>query len=183
MRGTAWQAGLFAFRSASREHGAVIRVENFHKAYGDTIAVSGLSFDVQAGQILGLLGPNGAGKTTTMRAITGVIPPTSGYLLGAGYDVVRDPIPAQRNLASVPDAPPLFDPRPVWEPLRFTAAASRVAAFGARAVPLLEQSERREKRDTLAPGLPGGMGQRGAFCGASLSEPRAILFDEPLTGL
>ena len=65
----------------------MIQVSDFHKAYRQTVAVEGLSFDVQAGQVLGLLGPNGAGKTTTLRAIAGVIPPTRGNLRVGGHDV------------------------------------------------------------------------------------------------
>ena len=64
----------------------LIRVEDYHKTYGETVAVAGLSFHVEAGQILGLVGPNGAGKTTTLRAIAGIIPPTEGRLSVAGYD-------------------------------------------------------------------------------------------------
>jgi ABC-2 type transport system ATP-binding protein len=56
----------------------LIQVDGFHKSYGETVAVAELSFQVQAGQILGLVGPNGAGKTTTMRSIAGIIPPTRG---------------------------------------------------------------------------------------------------------
>jgi len=54
----------------------VIHVRDYHKTYGETVAVAGLSFDVAAGEILGLVGPNGAGKTTTLRAIA--------YLVGGG---------------------------------------------------------------------------------------------------
>jgi ABC-2 type transport system ATP-binding protein len=161
----------------------MIRVENFHKTYGQTVAVAGLSFDVQPGQILGLLGPNGAGKTTTMRAICGVIPPTHGHLLVAGYDIVLDPIPAKRQLAYVPDDPRLFDSLTVWEHLVFIASAYRVKDFEPRAEQLLAQFELTEKRDTLAQELSRGMRQKVAICCAYLYEPRAILFDEPLTGL
>lgn len=161
----------------------VIRVENFHKTYAQTVAVAGLSFDVQPGQILGLLGPNGAGKTTTMRAIAGVIPPSGGYLLVGGYDVVREPILAKRQLAYVPDDPRLFDALTVWEHLTFIAAAYRVAGFEPRAERLLAQFELTEKRDVLAQELSRGMRQKVAICCAYLYEPKAILFDEPLTGL
>jgi ABC-2 type transport system ATP-binding protein len=160
-----------------------LRVENFHKNYGDTLAVAGLSFDVRPGQILGLLGPNGAGKTTTMRAVSGVIPPTGGYLLVGGYDVVREPIPAKRQLAYVPDDPHLFDALTVWEHLRFIAAAYRVREWEPRAEQLLVQFELTEKRDTMASELSRGMRQKVAICCAYLYEPRVILFDEPLTGL
>ena len=62
----------------------MIQVDNFHKAYDATVAVSGLSFSVGAGEILGLVGPNGAGKTTTLRALSGVIRASRGRLTVAG---------------------------------------------------------------------------------------------------
>ena len=58
----------------------MIRVNDYHKTYRETVAVAGLSFEVPAGAILGLVGPNGAGKTTTMRALAGIIRPTRGSL-------------------------------------------------------------------------------------------------------
>jgi ABC-2 type transport system ATP-binding protein len=173
----------YAYQPAAPAGEVAIRVENYHKNYGDTLAVAGLSFDVRPGQILGLLGPNGAGKTTTMRAISGVIPPTGGYLLVGGYDVVREPIPAKRQLAYVPDDPHLFDALTVWEHLRFIADSYRVRDWEPRAEQLLVQFELVEKRDTMASDLSRGMRQKVAICCAYLYEPRAILFDEPLTGL
>jgi ABC-2 type transport system ATP-binding protein len=161
----------------------VIAVDQFHKAYRQTLAVEGLTFRVEPGQILGLLGPNGAGKTTTMRAIAGVIPATSGQLSVAGYDVATEPVEAKRRLAYVPDDPHLFDALTVWEHLVFIAAAYRVDDFEPRAERLLEQFELTEKRDAPAGELSRGMRQKVAICCAYLYEPRAILFDEPLTGL
>jgi ABC-2 type transport system ATP-binding protein len=161
----------------------VIHVLDYHKSYRDSVAVEGLTFDVQPGQILGLLGPNGAGKTTTMRAIAGIIPPTRGRLLVAGHDVVTDPVAAKQQLAYVPDDPKLFDALTVWEHLQFSAAAYRVPNFQAEAIRLLEQFELTPKRDALAQELSRGMRQKVAICAAYLHSPAAILFDEPLTGL
>jgi ABC-2 type transport system ATP-binding protein len=161
----------------------LIEVIDFHKAYNATVAVKGLSFDVQAGQVLGLLGPNGAGKTTTMRAICGVIPPTRGKLIVSGHDVVNEPVAAKSLLAYVPDDPKLFDTLTVWEHLRFIASAYRVNDFEADATRLLDQFELTPKRDALAQDLSRGMRQKVAICCAYLHRPRAILFDEPLTGL
>src|SRR5271170_6467871 len=92
----------------------VIDVHDFYKVYRETVAVEGLTFDVQPGQVLGLLGPNGAGKTTTMRAIAGVIPSTRGRLLVADHDVSIEPVVAKALLAYVPDDPKLFDTLTVW---------------------------------------------------------------------
>lgn len=161
----------------------MIEVKDFHKAYRGTVAVEALSFDVQPGQVLGLLGPNGAGKTTTMRAIAGVIPPTRGKLLIEGHDVSIEPVSAKRLLAYVPDDPKLFDALTVWEHLQFIAAAYRVTDFEADATTLLDQFELTPKRDALAQELSRGMRQKVAICCAYLHNPRAILFDEPITGL
>jgi ABC-2 type transport system ATP-binding protein len=161
----------------------LIRVSDYHKAYGETIAVSGLSFEVPPGAILGLVGPNGAGKTTTLRALAGIIRPTYGTLAIAGHDVVNDPISAKRELAYVPDDPKLFDALTIWEHLEFIASAYRVADFAPTARALLEQFELVEKQKTMAQELSRGMRQKVAICCAYLHDPKAILFDEPLTGL
>jgi ABC-2 type transport system ATP-binding protein len=161
----------------------VIEVENYHKSYRENIAVSGLSFNVQAGQILGLLGPNGAGKTTTLRAIAGIIPPTHGKLNVAGWDVVRQPVDAKRELAYVPDDPKLFDALTVNEHLEFIASSYDVDNWHAEADRLYQQFELTEHREKLAQELSRGMRQKVAICCAYLHNPKAILVDEPLTGL
>ncbi len=161
----------------------MIKVNEFCKAYRGTVAVEALTFDVQPGQVLGLLGPNGAGKTTTMRAIAGVIPPTRGRLFVSDYDVATDPVAAKGLLAYVPDDPKLFDALTVWEHLQFIASAYGVRNFESDAVALLDQFELTSKRDALAQELSRGMRQKVAICCAYLHKPRAILFDEPITGL
>lgn len=161
----------------------MINVVGFEKAYQSTLAVSGLSFEVKPGDILGLVGPNGAGKTTTMRAISGIIPPTRGTISVGTHDVVNDPVAAKRLLAYVPDDPKLFDALTVWEHLEFIASAYKVRDFEPRAESLLARFELTEKRDALASELSRGMRQKTAVCCAYLHEPKAVLLDEPLTGL
>lgn len=165
------------------ENRILLEVSDYSKTYRETKAVSGLSFHVQAGQVLGLVGPNGAGKTTTLRAIAGIIPPSSGRLGVAGFDVVREPISAKSNLAYVPDDPKLFDALTVWEHLQFTAVAYDVPDMGPRAERLIEQFELGDKRDTAAHQLSRGMRQKVAIACAYLHEPAVILLDEPHTGL
>ena len=162
----------------------VIHIENLHKRYGDTLAVSGVSFHVRAGQILGLVGPNGAGKTTIIRAACGIHPPTQGRISIAQWDIVKDPAKAKRHLAYVPDDPKLFNTLTVWEHLRFMAAAYNIKDdFEHRGEELLTQFELIEKRHTPAEELSRGMRQKLAICCAYLHEPQAMFFDEPLTGL
>ena len=161
----------------------MIQVIDYHKCYGETVAVRGLSFQVPAGAILGLVGANGAGKTTTLRALAGIIPPTQGQLLIAGHDVVREPVAAKSKLAYVPDDPKLFDELTVWEHFEFIASAYRVKDFQPTAEALLGMLELFEKRDAPAQGLSRGMRQKVAIACAYLHDPSAILLDEPMTGL
>ena len=155
----------------------MITVTNFSKHYKGFAAVKDLSFSVAPGQILGLVGPNGAGKTTTLRALCGIVPPTSGQLSIAGHDIVKDPIAAKRNLGYIPDDPRLFDTLTVWEHLAFTAAAYKVAKFEDGAQALLQSFELSHKRDTLVHNLSRGMRQKVAIACAFLHDPKAILFD------
>lgn len=161
----------------------MIQVVDLHKAYDRTVAVAGLSFSVEPGHILGLIGPNGAGKTTTMRALAGIIPPTTGQLIIAGHDITAEPVAAKSRLAYVPDDPKLFDALTVGEHLDFIAAAYRVSDYLPKAAVLLEQFQLSEHRDKLGQELSRGMRQKLAVCCAYLHDPGAILLDEPLTGL
>jgi ABC-2 type transport system ATP-binding protein len=161
----------------------VIRVSELHKGYRNVAAVRGLSFDVLPGQILGLVGPNGAGKTTTMRAIAGIIRPTSGVIEVAGHDVRTAPLKAKMALAYVPDDPALFGSLTVYEHLILAARAYEVADYRARADDLMRRFQISDRRDTLAQELSRGVRQKTAICAAYVQDAKAILFDEPLTGL
>jgi ABC-2 type transport system ATP-binding protein len=68
----------------------MIHVHELTKQYAGRTAVDRLSFDVEAGEIVGFLGPNGAGKSTTMRILSGYMPPTSGMAMVDGHDVFRE---------------------------------------------------------------------------------------------
>ena len=159
-----------------------IVVEDYHKNYGNTVAVAGISFTVAPGEILGLLGPNGAGKTTTLRALAGILTPTRGTLLLDGHDIVHDPVAAKSVLAYVPDDPQLFDRLTVWEHFRFVAATYRLSGWQERGELLLNRLELTEKRNAPAADLSRGMRQKLAVGCGWLHEPRAVLLDEPFTG-
>ena len=161
----------------------MITVEDFHKAYEKTVAVSGISFDVAGGEILGLVGPNGAGKTTTLKTLSCVIPPTRGRLTVHGYDVERHPVEVKRRIAYVPDDPQLFPDLTVNQHLAFTASAYGVKDADEKAAQLVDLFELAARRTTPARDLSRGMRQKLAICCAYLHDPSALLFDEPLTGL
>lgn len=161
----------------------MIEVSGFSRNYGRFVAVKDLSFIVQPGEILALVGSNGAGKTTTLRTLSGIIAPSAGQLAIAGHDVVGDAISAKKNLGYIPDDPRLFDTLTVWEHLAFSAAAYGVEGFEAKAEALLDFFDLAHKRDALAHDLSRGMRQKVAISTAYLHDPKAILFDEPLTGL
>lgn len=161
----------------------VLSISDFHKSYEGTPAVCGISFEVQAGQIVGVIGPNGAGKTTTMRALAAVLPFSRGSLQVAGFDVAADPVEVKRRLAFVPDDPTPFSNLTVEDHLAFTAAAYRVQSADQKADELLRLFSLEQKRQTPAKDLSRGMRQKLALCCAWLYDPLAILLDEPLTGL
>jgi len=161
----------------------MIDVREFKKAYGKTLAVAGLTFQVKPTEVWGLVGHNGAGKTTTMRAIAGLLAPSTGELSINGVSVDDSGLEAKRSLAYLPDDPQLFEALTVAEHLRFFASAYNLTDFAAEAQSLLEYFELHDKLDTPAEDLSRGMRQKLAICCGYLHSPTAILFDEPFTGL
>ncbi|QDV22198.1 ABC transporter ATP-binding protein [Aureliella helgolandensis] len=160
-----------------------IEVTDFRKEYGSTVAANGLSFSLPRGTVGALIGPNGAGKTTTIRALCGIIRPTSGALQVAGFDVDQEPLQVKQRVAYVPDDPPLFETLTVWEHMQFIASAYQVRDFVPQAEELLAQLHLEGKRDALASELSRGMRQKVAIACAYLHNPEVLFFDEPLTGL
>jgi ABC-2 type transport system ATP-binding protein len=161
----------------------MIEVSGLVKRYDEITAVAGLTFSVAPGEVVGLVGPNGAGKTTTLRCLVGIIRPTSGQIRIAGHDLQEAPLAAKSALAFVPDEPHLFPHLSVIEHLRFIGRIYGVRDVEAGAAALLDEMDLEQRADALPDELSRGMKQKLAIACGLLHDPRALLLDEPLTGL
>ena len=163
----------------------MIKVRDIKKTFGPKVAVNGISFTVEKGEVLGFLGPNGAGKSTTMRMITGFIPPTKGDISIGGFDITDKPIAAKRLIGYLPENAPSYADMTVHGFLRFAAelrgldGAERTRAVG-RVVemcflePVLHQSV-----ETLSKGYR----HRTCFAQSIIHDPEVLVLDEPTDGL
>src|SRR4051794_13130992 len=106
---------------AASPYPPMIHVQNLKKTFGPKVAVNGVSFTVQKGEVLGFLGPNGAGKSTTMRMITGFIPPTAGEVTIGGHSIVDAPLEAKRLIGYLPENAPSYADMTVLGFLSFAA--------------------------------------------------------------
>ncbi|MEM9411491.1 MAG: ABC transporter ATP-binding protein [Planctomycetota bacterium] len=162
---------------------AIISVKRYQKAYDLEIAVEDLTFRVFPGQVLGLIGPNGAGKTTTLKAIAGIIPISGGTLTVNGFDVERDSIHVKKISAYVPDDPQLFNDLTVAQHFAFTASVYNVNGWQEKMSTIVERFDLSKKLNSRCSDLSRGMRQKLAIGCAYLFEPKALLLDEPMTGL
>lgn len=153
------------------------------KHYANVKAVDDVSFDVQAGEIVGLLGRNGAGKTTTLQILAGITRPDSGAVRICGYDLLAEPKKAKACLAFVADEPEFFEYLTVDEHLKFSGMLYGMPNGTESADKLLTQFGLTGKRNAFPEELSRGMRQKLALACALHHEPSAIFLDEPLTGL
>ncbi len=159
----------------------VIQVQGLQKQYGKAIAVKGIDFQVQRGEIFGLIGPDGAGKTTTFKILAGVMEATSGQVEVLG----RSPRNARLGIGYLTQQFSLYLDLSLDENIRYSA--------GLRQVPPQALEERRDRYlklmnlekfgDRIAGKLSGGMKQKLALCCALISQPDILLLDEPTTGV
>ena len=168
----------------------MLSCNELRKLYDDHLAVDGVSFRLQPGNIGGLVGPNGAGKTTTLRCIAGLIPATTGAISVAGCDLGENSIfdnsrliELKRRLAYVPDDPPLFDDLTVGQHLEFIGRIYQVENHREKSSELLDYFQLSDKINAGATTLSRGMRQKLAICCAYLHDPSVLLLDEPMTGL
>jgi ABC-2 type transport system ATP-binding protein len=163
----------------------MISVEALTKDYGSVVAVRDVSFQVNAGEIVGFLGPNGAGKTTTLRILAGFLGATAGRVSIAGFDVATDSLKARQKLGYMPEAAPLYPELRVREYLSFRAALKQVPRRERRSAVgrALEQAAVGDVAETPIGHLSKGYRQRVALADALVSNPPLLILDEPTAGL
>jgi ABC-2 type transport system ATP-binding protein len=163
----------------------MISVNNLVKHYGETVAVDGVSFTVERGEVLGFLGPNAAGKTTTMRILTTFLPAQSGTATLAGFDVTRQPLEVRRRVGYLPENAPLYEDMGSVDYLLYVAEMrgipkSEVRGRVARVVDTCGLGEALTKKIGQ---LSKGFRQRLGLAQAMIHEPDILILDEPTTGL
>ena len=159
----------------------VIQVSGIHKAYGKTIAVDNVSFEVSDGEIFGLIGPNGAGKTTTMECIEGIRAPNRGSIAVLGLNPFRDVYALQDRIGVQLQQAQLQKRIKVWEAMHLWATLYRKpSAAGAQ---LLDQLGLAEKRNARFMTLSGGQKQRLFIALALINDPEVVFLDELTAGL
>ncbi len=163
----------------------IIVAKSLVKRYDGLTAVDSIDFEIAEGELFGFLGPNGAGKTTTMKMIYCFVPPTSGLLEVAGYDVTKRPRKIKSLLGVVPQEDSLDPDLTVIGNLitysRYYEVPRKIAAD--RADSLLEMMSLSEKRDVIIDALSGGMKRRLLLARGLINAPRILILDEPTTGL
>jgi ABC-2 type transport system ATP-binding protein len=158
----------------------VIHVDAIRKAYGRTVAVDGVSFDVRAGEIFGLIGPNGAGKTTTMECVEGLRTPDRGAISVLGLNPTRQVYALQERIGVQLQAAQLQKRIKVREAVGLWASLYRRPVDGDR---LIEQLGLSDKRNAWFMTLSGGQKQRLFIALALINDPEVVFLDELTTGL
>lgn len=161
----------------------MIEVESLNKFYGDLAAIHDVSFRVEKGEILGFLGPNAAGKTTTMRILTGYMPPTSGTVRVAGFDVFRDSLEVRKRIGYLPESVPLYRDMTVQAYLDYAASLRHVPKKAKAIERVSEQCGIKDVGDTLIGRLSKGYRQRVGLAQALVHDPEVLILDEPTVGL
>ncbi len=180
----------------------LLQVQNITKHFGGLAALSEVSFQLEAGTILGLIGPNGAGKTTLYNIISGFLPPTSGRIYFAGEDItgLRPDQIAQKGLLRTFQATNLFKNKTVLEnlviahhlqvqanfwDLLINSARAKLSETNIRqkSLDILQYMGLTSMKDELAKNLPHGYQRALGVAIALAASPKLLLLDEPLTGM
>jgi len=162
-----------------------IEVSELRKTYGDVVALDGVTFSVEPGEVVGFLGPNGAGKTTTMKILTGFISATEGSARVAGLDVCADSLEVRRRIGYLPENAPVYRDMAVRDYLRFVCDVRGLSKA---------ERERRIRATSGQVGLDSvldrpiqelskGFRQRVGLAQALVHDPEILILDEPTTGL
>jgi len=169
----------------SEKNNKAVVVENLERRFGSFIAVNRVSFDVAKGEIFGFLGPNGAGKSTTIRMLCGLLAPTGGSGIVAGFDIRTQSEKIKANIGYMSQKFSLYDDLTVEENINFYSGIYRIPREmkKERKEWVIEMAGLTEHRHSRTSILSGGWKQRLALGCAVLHEPPIIFLDEPTSGV
>ncbi len=163
----------------------MIEVKELRRSFGPIVAVDGISFKADKGEVLGLIGPNGAGKTTAMRMLACFIRPDSGTASVSGYDILRNPVQVRRSLGYLAENSPAYGEMTVGGFLNFICDVRQING-----------SQRKQTLDRIVPmcsidsvyhqtieTLSKGYKRRVGLAQALIHDPDVLILDEPTDGL
>lgn len=164
---------------------SVIQAESLTRRFGDHVAVDGLTFQVEEGEVFGVLGPNGAGKTTTVRMLNGVLAPSSGHARVLDMDPTAEGNQVRRRTGVLTETPSLYDRLTARENLALFATLYEVPAaeVNVRTDDLLHFLGLGDRADDRVGVFSKGMKQRLALARALIHAPQLLFLDEPTSGL
>jgi ABC-2 type transport system ATP-binding protein len=162
-----------------------VEVTHLEKKFGDFVAVNKISFTVKKGEIFGFLGANGSGKSTTIRMLCGIITPTSGTGMVAGFDILTQPEEIKHSIGYMSQKFSLYEDLTPYENLRFYLGVYSVpeAQWPERIDWVLNMARLQEVRNRLTRELPQGWRQRLALGCSLLHKPEILFLDEPTSGV
>ncbi|TKR54416.1 ABC transporter ATP-binding protein [Allopusillimonas ginsengisoli] len=164
----------------------LLRVEDVHAHYGKSHVLHGVSFEVGANEVVSLIGRNGSGRSTTLKAIMGLLPPTSGRVVLGGNSMagLRSFEICRAGIAYVPEEREVFANLTVDENFRMGEQPVTAGVYRWSVDEMFDYFPRlKERRNTLAGSLSGGEQQMLTICRSLLGNPKIILIDEPTEGL
>lgn len=163
----------------------IIEVEHLTKKFGNFVANDDLTFYVKKGEIFGFLGANGAGKTTAMRILCGLLTPTSGKIIVAGYDVYTQSNKVKKNIGYMSQKFSLYEDLSIKENFRFYGGIYGMSrkAIKEKTDYYIHKLGLEKERDSVISSLPLGWKQKLAFSVAIMHEPKIVFLDEPTGGV
>ncbi|MDR3506053.1 MAG: ABC transporter ATP-binding protein [Acidocella sp.] len=162
-----------------------VQARGLTKRFGEFVAVDALDLDIAKGEVVGFIGPNGAGKSTTIRMLCGLLRPSAGTAIVAGFDVVRQPEAVRAHIGYMSQKFSLYGDLTVAENLRFFGGIYRVprAELKERMAFAVTMAGLAGREDALVRTLAGGWKQRLALGCAILHRPPVLFLDEPTSGV
>ena len=163
----------------------MISVEKLSKYYGDFHALKGVSFEINAGEIVGILGPNGAGKSTTLRILTCYLSPTSGNAIIDGKSILNNEREVKKVIGYLPESAPLYDDMSVFDYLVYMAEIQELERnrLSERLHYVVNACSLKDVISKSIGELSKGYKQRVGIAGAIIHDPKILILDEPTNGL